>query len=116
MPPATDSNVTVDVVGNGFVNLIVTPDARLERSVVAMSSWYAELDRELMTAVEGLSEDDIANRKIIRSDFDVTYFAPLPKDQLDVYREALLIFYGKASVYLRAMGRALPGQWQEWIG
>lgn len=92
------------------------PDARLESSVVALSSWYAELDSELMTAVEGLSEDDIANRKIIRSDFDVTYFAPLPKDQLDVYREALLIFYGKASVYLRAMGRALPGQWQEWIG
>jgi hypothetical protein len=69
-----------------------------------------------MAAVEGLSEDEIANRKIIRSDFDVAYFAPLPKEQLDVYREALLIFYGKASVYLRAIGKSLPPQWQEWIG
>jgi hypothetical protein len=92
------------------------PDTRFESSVVALASWYGELDRELMAAVEGLSEDEIANRKIIRSDFDVAYFAPLPKEQLDVYREALLIFYGKASVYLRAIGKSLPPQWQEWIG
>jgi hypothetical protein len=92
------------------------PDIRLERSVVALSSWYRELDRDLMTAVESLSEEDIANRKIIRSDFDVAYFAPLPKEQLDVYREALLIFYGKASVYVRAIGKSLPPQWQQWIG
>jgi hypothetical protein len=92
------------------------PDARLETSVAALSSWYSELDRELMTAVEGLSEADIANRRIVRSDFDVDYFAPLPKEQLDVYREALLIFYGKASVYAQAMGKTLPRQWQAWIG
>ena len=92
------------------------PDPRLESSVAALSTWYSELDRELMAAVEGLSEDDIANRKIVRSDFDIDDFAPLPKIQLDVYREALLIFYGKVSVYLQAMGKTLPRQWQEWIG
>ena len=91
-------------------------DARLERSVTALSSWYQELDQELLAAVEGLSEDDIANHAIVRSDFDVAYFSPLPKDQLDVYREALLIFYGKASIYLKAIGTPLPPQWQEWIG
>ena len=26
------------------------------------------------------------------------------------------VFYGKASIYLRAMGRELPGDWQAWIG
>jgi hypothetical protein len=91
-------------------------DERLERSVAALSSWYQELDQELMAAVEELSEDDVANRAIIRGDFDIAYFSPLPKDQLDVYREALLIFYGKASVYLKAIGKPLPLQWQEWIG
>ena len=91
-------------------------DPRLESSVAALSGWYAKLDRELMEALAGLSEDDIANRRIVRSDFEIDGFAPLPPVQLDIYREALLIFYGKVSVYLRAMGKALPGQWQEWIG
>ena len=72
------------------------PDPELERSAAALKAWFAELDRELMAAVEALSEDDIANRRIIRGDFDEEYFSPLPKVQLDVYREALLIFYGKA--------------------
>ncbi len=92
------------------------PDPRLQSSVAALASWYMELDRELMAAVEQLSEDDIANRRIVRSDFDIDDFSPLPKVQLDVYREALLIFYGKVSVYLRAMGKRLPPHWQEWIG
>ena len=89
-------------------------DPRLERSVVALSAWYRELDRELRTVIEGLSEDDIANRTVERRDFPD--FAPELGLQLDLYREALLIFASKASVYLRAMGRELPKQWQEWIG
>jgi len=39
-----------------------------------------------------------------------------PRIQLEVYKEALLIFYGKTDVYLKAMGKALPTQWREWIG
>lgn len=81
------------------------PDPRLERSVAAFKAWFTELDHDLLAAVNDLSEDDIAGRKIIRGDFDVEYFAPLPKQQLDVYREVLLIFYGKVSVYC---GRRRP--------
>jgi hypothetical protein len=91
-------------------------DPQLEISVAALNAWYAELDRDLMAAVAALSEEDIAGRRIIRGDFDEEFFSPLPKIQLDVYREALLIFYGKVSVYLRAIGRPLPGQWPDWIG
>ena len=92
------------------------PDPRLERSAAALKAWYAELDRNLMAAVEALSEDDIANRRIVRGDFDEDFFSPLAKQHLDVYREALLLFYGKVSVYLRAMNRPLPGHWQDWVG
>jgi hypothetical protein len=92
------------------------PDPRLERRVGALASWYAELDRDLAEAVAALSEDDIANRRIVRDDFDITDFSPSPDIQLDLYREALLIFYGKVSVYLRATGKALPGHWEHWIG
>jgi uncharacterized damage-inducible protein DinB len=91
-------------------------DPGLEHSVAALKAWYAELDRNLMAAVEDLSEDDIANRRIIRGDFDEDYFSPLAKQQLDVYREALLLFYGKVSVYLRATDRPLPQQWRDWVG
>ena len=92
------------------------PDPSLEHSVAALKAWFAELDRDLMAAVAALSEEDIASRRIIRGDFDEEYFSPLPKIHLDVYREALLTFYGKVSVYLRAIGRPLPGQWPDWIG
>jgi DinB superfamily len=92
------------------------PDPRMERSVAALTAWYAELDRDLLAAIEALSEEDIAGRRIDRRDFDVEDFSPLAAQDLDVYREALLIFYGKVSVYLRIMGRDLPRHWVEWIG
>jgi len=52
----------------------------------------------------------------VRSDFDESFFSPLPKEQLDTYREALLIFYGKVSVYLKSMGKTRSKEWRDWIG
>jgi hypothetical protein len=92
------------------------PDPRLERRVDALRTWYAALDRNLTAAIEALSEDDIAHRHIVRSDFAESFFSPLVKQQLDTYREALLIFYGKISVYLKAMGRPRSEAWRSWIG
>jgi hypothetical protein len=92
------------------------PDSRLEKSLDALTSWYAELDRDLADAIAALSEDDIANRQNVRKDFDVSDFSPSADIQLDIYREALLIFCGKVSVYLRAMNKPLPGHWPHWIG
>ncbi|NWG17479.1 MAG: hypothetical protein HXY41_12670, partial [Chloroflexi bacterium] len=36
--------------------------------------------------------------------------------QAHIYREALMLFIGKASIYLKAMKKPMPQQWQEWIG
>jgi hypothetical protein len=84
----------------------------LAGSVEKLSTWFGELDRELKTTISGLSEDDIQNRKIDRGgDFTLP-----PQIQLEVYKEALLIFYGQVDVYLKAMGKTLPQQWQDWIG
>ena len=90
------------------------PDPRLERSVAALSSWFADLDKDLRAAIEAVTEDDATDRRFIRA--DLPDFSPLLPQELDIYREALLIFYAKASIYLRAMGRELPGDWQAWIG
>ena len=88
----------------------------MERRVAALSTWYSNLDREMQAALEALTDDDVAHRRISRHDVDVEDFSPLPGQELDIYREALLIFYAKVSVYLRIMGRVLPGHWGPWIG
>jgi DinB family protein len=92
------------------------PDPEVERSVGALSRWFADLDRSLLAAIEALTDDDVTNRRISRDDVDVEGFSPLPAQELDIYREALLIFYAKVSIYLRAMGRDFPGHWTVWIG
>lgn len=84
----------------------------LEQSVAKLSAWYKALDQELKTTVEGLSDDDIWNRLIDRGE---NFKAP-PHIQLEIYKEALLIFYGKVSVYLKAMRKTPPEQFQHWIG
>lgn len=84
----------------------------LERSVAQLVAWYAELDADLRATIEGLSEEDISSRVVDRGgDFKL----PL-QIQLNIYQEALLIFYAKAIVYLRAMGKTPPQQMQEWLG
>ena len=92
------------------------PDPDVGRRVAVLSTWYSDLDRELLAALEALTDDQVANRRIWRHDFDVEDFSPLPAQELDIYREALLIFYAKVSVHLRIMGRELPGHWNPWIG
>jgi hypothetical protein len=84
----------------------------LERSVAQLVAWYADLDAELKATIAGLSEEDISSRLVDRGgDFKL----PL-QIQLNVYQEALLIFYGKSAVYLKGMGKQLPQQMQDWIG
>jgi hypothetical protein len=83
----------------------------MDQNVDRLTIWYAELDQELEAVVSNLGQDEIDNRKVDRGgDFLLT-----PQIQLEVYKEALLIFYGKASVYLKALDKELPDQWREWI-
>ena len=86
------------------------PEPGLAESVGLLMAWYNALDAELEAAVGALSDEDIQARQIDRGGWSLP-----PLIQLEVYKEALLIFYGKASVYLKAMGKPRPQQWQEWI-
>jgi hypothetical protein len=83
----------------------------LAGSVDQLKAWFAELDQQLQGAVEALSDEDIASRTIDRGGFQ-----PSVQNQLEVYKEALMIFYGKLTVYFRAMGKELPDNWKAWIG
>ena len=88
------------------------PQRGLSRSVSGLQAWYAELDAQLHHAVESLSDADLENRKVDRGpDFKVS-----PGVQLEIYKEALLIFYGKVWVYLQITGKKLPARFADWIG
>jgi hypothetical protein len=82
----------------------------LDRSVKQLKEWLSVLDEEMKTVVSALSDEDLT-KTIDRSG----YAMPVAL-QLDVYLQALLIFFGKATTYLKAMDRTLPKQIEEYIG
>lgn len=85
-------------------------DASLENSLNAIKSWYQSLDEEMKTVVSALTDEDLT-KTIDRGGFSV------PIDlQLDIYLQALLIFFGKATIYLKAINKPLPESIRDWIG
>jgi hypothetical protein len=81
-------------------------------SVASLKAWFQKLDAELLEVLGAFSEDDIHTQQIDRGGDDiVTIYV-----QVQIYREAILIFYAKASVYLKAMERPLNDQWKAWVG
>ena len=85
-------------------------EAALERSVARLKEWFQMLDDELKAAATALSDEDL-KKTVDRGGF------AMPVDlQLDVYLQALLIFFGKATIYLKAMNKPLPQQIQEYVG
>jgi hypothetical protein len=85
-------------------------DAAVTTSLAALERWYADLDAQLAAALEALTEEQIAERRLRGGGW-----ASIEKE-LSLYREALLMFYAKAGVYLRALGKPLPEIWLDWMG
>jgi uncharacterized damage-inducible protein DinB len=86
-------------------------DTGLEGSVAQLKAWFQTLDGEMQAVVAGLSDDDL------QKSVDRTNGAAFPVAvQLDVYLQALLISFGKATIYLKMMNKPLPDQMREYIG
>lgn len=75
-----------------------------------IKAWYDKLDGEMKAALAAFSDDDM------KKTVDRGGFSPSVETQLQIYLQALLIFFGKATIFIRAMDRELPKQFQEWIG
>lgn len=82
----------------------------VERSVEKLRAWFKALDGELNRVIASLTEAQL-DQPIERNRLSVP-----ARSQPHIYEDALFIFYGKASIYLRALGKPLPGVWPEWIG
>ena len=89
-----------------------TTEPELATSVARLQAWYTMLDNDFEAALHGFSEDDLHHKQIDRGHG----FTPSPYVQFQIYREALLMFYAKASVYLKALQKFVNDQWQAGIG
>ncbi len=85
------------------------PDRTVETSVDALKTWLKQLDGETEAAIGAVQDE---NRIITR---DSGYETPVLQ-QLDFYLQALLIFLGKATIYLRAMKKPLSADMIAWVG
>ena len=85
-------------------------DDAVMKSIDALKSWYAELDQALKAVLAGLTDEQIKTQMVDRG-----FIVPI-EVQYHIYREALLIFYAKCSVYLGALGKSVAGDWVHWIG
>ncbi len=84
-------------------------EAGLDSSVAQLKAWFQMLDDEMKATVEAFSDED-TQKTIGRGGF-----ACPVKLQLDVYLQALLIFFGKATIYCKTMDKTLPQPMREYI-
>ncbi len=86
-----------------------TSDPALATDLAKLKAYFKSVDTDLMANIDALSEDDI--KKNIERSFSLD-----AKMQVAVYIQAVLIFFGKITVYYRAMPKPLPENWKAWIG
>ena len=85
------------------------PDEEVVNNVENLKTWFQTLDAEMQAAITTLLEE--GREKTIDRSGPVTV-----EFQLDAYLQAVLIFLGKATIYLRVMNRQFPPFFQEYIG
>ena len=84
-------------------------EAYVVSSVARLKAWFQTLDDEMQAAITGFSDEDVM-KMVDRGGNAVTIAF-----QLDVYLQAVLIFLGKATIYLKAMNKPLPQSFEEYI-
>lgn len=82
----------------------------LENSKAKLTAWFDALDDDLKATLSAFSDEDFATKTVDRSGY------PMPLEmQLGAYLQALLISFGKTTIFLRAMDKPLPKNMKEWI-
>ncbi|HEX2911693.1 MAG TPA: hypothetical protein VH186_12860 [Chloroflexia bacterium] len=81
----------------------------LASSVSRLKEWYQALDKEFKEVVSAMEDEDF-KKTIDRDGFQMPV-----EYQFQAYIQALLIFFGKATIYLRAMNKPLPPKIKDWI-
>ena len=88
----------------------VPPPAQM--TVAALRAWFEAQDDAMNKALSRFTDDELQVDRIDRGHG----FIASPFVQYEVYREAVYIFYGKLSVYLKALQRDVGEEWAVGIG
>ncbi len=88
----------------------ISPPAPI--TIASLQLWFAAQDHALNSALSRFTEDELHIDRIDRGHG----FIASPFVQHQIYREAVYIFYGKLSVYLKALERDAGQQWAMWVG
>jgi hypothetical protein len=83
-------------------------EPELATRVVALEAWFTRLDQEFEDVVRGFSDEDLHHKQIDHGHG----FRPSLFVQWQIYHEALLMFYAKADVYLKALQKTVNDQWR----
>jgi len=86
------------------------PDQGMSGSTPKLKAWFEAMDAELLEALEALSDEDIDSKVVDKGDWEASLTW-----NLDIYKECIIIFFTKAWVYLKIMGKPLPKGWDHWI-
>ena len=85
-------------------------EAGLESDITRIKAWFQALDDEMLDTISAFSNEELT-RRVDRGGFNSTV-----EREVDHYGEALLIFFGKATIYLKAMNNPVPESIENTIG
>jgi hypothetical protein len=81
-------------------------------TVAGLQAWFVANDDAMRNALAGFADEQLQIDQIDRGHGSVVS----PFVQVQIYREAVYIFYGKLSVYLKALERDAGEEWAAWVG
>ncbi len=88
----------------------ISPPAPI--TTASLQLWFAAQDDALNSALSRFTEDELHIDRIDRGHG----FIASPFVQHQIYRQAVYIFYGKLSVYLKALERDAGEEGAMWVG
>ena len=81
-------------------------------TIASLRAWFDAQDEAMKGALSRFTDEELRVDRIDRGGG----FVASPFVQYEVYREAVYIFYGKLSVYLKALERDAGEAWAAWVG
>jgi hypothetical protein len=81
-------------------------------TIASLQAWFGAQDDAMKAVMDRFAEDELRVDRIDRGGG----FIASPFVQHEIYREAVYIFYGKLSVYLKALQRDAGESWAAWVG